>query len=364
MYRVGVPANQSSKTSGAGRTGPSPLERTMVMNSHVDARIDRRVIAFAIPPPRRDPAREVDAPRASRRPRGADGSSDWRCPPGARGPTRQRTGRPLRASRRSRQWSSGRGETPAFVGLIIGAVLCVAMTGCTHRQLAQSTVAATGTIMDIEYRLVLNNLALFSRHPEALPSHVRLTDGVVQVSDEAAFGTGGGFTTTGGRLDVDQFGPSARRNVSEQWGTEAVTDPQRLTGLQDLYRSAMGLPPLPPPETVAYLRRKSSGASSFASGSGGAASKPSTDSSPAGDDDRSVPIEVLLSDVPPPGWFHLGGRREVPKNACYVGRHGNRYAWVTPGGMAGLSRFTVAVLGAVKLDPGQSRRTRELTFTR
>jgi hypothetical protein len=217
------------------------------------------------------------------------------------------------------------------------------------------------TVMDIQYRTVLNNLALLSCYPEALPSHVDLTDGVVQISDEGAFGTGGGFTTSEGRFDLQQFGPSGSRSVSEQWGTDAITDPQRLTGLQDLYRTALGLPPLPPPNTVAHLRRAKSRDGKEAGGEG--VSPPPEGGGPSGAN-RSATIELLLSDVPPPGWFHVGGRQDVPKNACYVGRYGDRYAWVTPDGVPGLARFTVTVLGAIKLEPGRTGRSRGLAFTR
>ena len=68
------------------------------------------------------------------------------------------------------------------------------------------------------------------RCPDALPSHIDLTDGVVQVGDEGAFGSGGWFITSPDRVDIDQLGPSASRTVSDQWGTDAVSDPQRLTG--------------------------------------------------------------------------------------------------------------------------------------
>ncbi len=265
---------------------------------------------------------------------------------------------------------------------ILGAALCAAVTGCTHHQLTRSAVLTTGTVMDIQYRTVLTNLAMLSSHPEALPSHIDLVDGVVQVNDEAAFGTSGGFTSTGTRFGIERYGPSGRRQVSEQWGTDAVTDPQRLTGLQDLYRVALGLPPLPPPNAVAYLRlgeaeRHKIGGVERAGRDGSRPGAPpeapmgqggsshSEGIEPSGEDGgRSVPIEVLLSDVPPPGWFHLGGRRDVPKDVCYVGRSGDRYAWVTPEGMPGLARFTVTALAAVKLEPGRSeRRSRGLVFT-
>jgi hypothetical protein len=116
--------------------------------------------------------------------------------------------------------------------------------------------------MDIQYRTVLMNVALLSCHPEALPSHIDLADGVVQVSDEASFGTGGGFTTAGTPFGLDQSGPAGSRQVSEQWGTDAVTDPRQVTALQDLYRAALGLPPsrLPTPSpTCGAPRRRRAG---------------------------------------------------------------------------------------------------------
>jgi hypothetical protein len=34
-----------------------------------------------------------------------------------------------------------------------------------------------------------------------------------------------------------------------------------------------------------------------------------------------------------PGWFHVVGcKRDVPKEACYVGKSGNCYVWVGPEG--------------------------------
>ena len=68
-----------------------------------------------------------------------------------------------------------------LVRAILGAAACAAQAGCTHRQLARSTVRATGTVMDIQYHTVLTNLALMSRHPEALPSHIDLADGIASV---------------------------------------------------------------------------------------------------------------------------------------------------------------------------------------
>lgn len=240
---------------------------------------------------------------------------------------------------------------------LIGCSLFL-FTGCTHRQLAQSTVKTTSTVMDIQYRTVLTNLAMLSCHPGSLPSHIDLAEGVVQVSDEAGFGSAGGITALKGTgVGIESFGPSGSRQVSEQWDLDPTTDPQRLTELQELYRTALGLPLLPPPNAISFLREeqarkgKKEGEGNLDKGSGD-------------DKNRRVPIEILLSDVPPPGWFQLGSCQDVPKNACYVGSYGDRYAWVTPEGIPSLGRFTVTVLSVVKLRPGEPGTRRGLTFTR
>lgn len=309
---------------------------------------------------------------------------------------------------------------------IVAALVVASLTGCTHRQLTRSTVLTTSTVMDIQYRTVLMNLAMMSCHPEALPSHADLADGVVQVNDRLGIGQNGGFSTfTGGEygFGLAQFGPSGQRQVTEQWGADATTDPQRLTELQDLYRVALGLQPLPPPNAIAYLRQQQAeeGATSgdqgkaenkdksgnggkedksknggggkdgpkdeasgypplrvfpsaylahpeaapSATSTGGGGSTPSSSggSSGGGNKDRRAPIEVLLSDVPPPGWFHFGGKKDVPENACYVGHCEDRYAWVMADGIPALSRFTVTVLSVVKLKTGEAGKSHGLATT-
>jgi hypothetical protein len=171
-----------------------------------------------------------------------------------------------------------------------------------------------------------------------------------------------------------------------------------LTELQDLYRVALGLPPLPPPHAIAYLRQVQREAAGQKAGekdkkekddrelsgwktpmpakqpdglvptggvvqadgpsktsSGGEGSTPSSAGGSGGGNDRGVPIEILLSDVPPPGWFHVGCKKDVPKDACYVGCYGDRYAWVMAEGIPALARFTVTLLSVVKLKPGERR---------
>ena len=44
------------------------------------------------------------------------------------------------------------------------------------------------------------------------------------------------------------------------------------------------------------------------------------------------------------GWYGVGCRRDVPKEARYVAHDGDRYVWVCPSGVSGLTEFTLSIL--------------------
>jgi hypothetical protein len=44
------------------------------------------------------------------------------------------------------------------------------------------------------------------------------------------------------------------------------------------------------------------------------------------------------------GWFGVGGKRDVPKHTCYVGRYCDTYVWVPPENLEHLTRLTLAIL--------------------
>jgi hypothetical protein len=63
--------------------------------------------------------------------------------------------------------------------------------------------------------------------------------------------------------------------------------------------------------------------------------------------------EADLADYyPPRGWYGVGGKKDVPKDVCYVGCHGCTNVWVTADGMNGLATFT---MGALDLATGKLR---------
>src|SRR5262249_37580012 len=121
----------------------------------------------------------------------------------------------------------------------------LSMAGCTNLQLARSMVSQASTDMDIEYQMVLDNIAMFECNPSALPWHVRINDGVVQVNDQAGIDSLG---VQWGASPNFTRGPRATRSITEQWGADAVTNPRIVKKLQDVYREVIGLPPEPDPD--------------------------------------------------------------------------------------------------------------------
>ena len=79
---------------------------------------------------------------------------------------------------------------------------------------------------------------------------------------------------------------------------------------------------------------------------------------------EKVPADLDASDFDiPVGWFSIGCKKDVPKDACYVGRFRDRYAWVMPGEVHGLAKFTLAVLTITKLESGEANGKGGLMFT-
>lgn len=284
--------------------------------------------------------------------------------------------------------------------IFIAGLTCV--TGCsTTARLRQRTINQGSTLPELQYQQVLNNLAQFAVNPSVLPWHVNFREGTSQVTD----------AVSGGALvDTAPFSPTltqpqlfGSRTAVAQWGASPVIDATELRLLQIAYRRAHGFPDMPSPDFLdelahelkdqfaanADLRYESSWFYEFR----GRDSKSARDlesravttndesfcSQAADPGDRSPlarnvcrKVEAIQRDLAriQSGWFHVGRRRDVPKDACYVGKSGHCYVWVCADGRAELTEFTLTVLklssvikeiqtlispGSVKFSPGDMK---------
>jgi hypothetical protein len=223
-------------------------------------------------------------------------------------------------------------------------VALLAMSGCqTHLALRDDTLRTTGTLTDLNYQQVLNNVALFVANPSSLPSVSVINAGTVTVADQKTCNASATYSPTltfaqqgGGALPILTllFNPSGQRIVTENWSMVPVTDVDNLRRI----RCALQLLVLDGGQTSDcescldllknfYL----------------------------GETDR-------MDCVIPRGWFHAGCKKDVPQGACYVGRYRATYVWVLPDGIEGLTRFTMTIIDLATGKPHAPMKTVVRTY--
>jgi len=196
--------------------------------------------------------------------------------------------------------------------------------GCaTHRILSDRTVDANFTTADIYYRQVLNNVARFEVNSASMPSFSVVSAGTVNIEDAQQAGLSPNYSPTltqalqgGGALPILSllFDFNARRAVTENWSTLPVTDSDNLRRMRCAFQLLVG-------EESSDCDRCEDRLKGFFSGG--------TES-----------YDCML----PRGWYQVGCQDDVPCDACYVANYCERYVWVTPDGLDGLTRFTITVL--------------------
>lgn len=117
--------------------------------------------------------------------------------------------------------------------------LVVVSTGCTHLALERRTIQQASTLSDLQYQQVLDNLAMFACNPEAMPWHVKLGGGTVQIADQGSGGFTADIATALGGEPTRLF-PSAgvQRGILNQWDVEPATDAEELELLRLAYLKA------------------------------------------------------------------------------------------------------------------------------
>jgi hypothetical protein len=216
--------------------------------------------------------------------------------------------------------------------LLIG--LLPTLSGCaTHLVLRDDTLRVSNTLTDLQYEQILDNVARFHDDPDTVPSFAVTSAGTVAVNDQTGAGLSPTYSPTltfaqqgGGALPILSllFPFSAQRTAAENWSLTPVTDADNLRRLRCAYRLLVMGEATPNYDFCVKQMKE------FFAGE-----------------------EAALADYyPPRGWYGVGCKQDVPKNACYVGCHCNTYVWVTAEGRNELALFT---MGALDLATGKLR---------
>jgi len=273
-------------------------------------------------------------------------------------------------------------------GLVI--LSAFALSGCANVQLKFSTVRSASTLTDLQYQQVLDNLAMYCRDPTALPWHVNLQNGAVQVADAGSLGTIAQTDLSHAFTWSPYF--TGTRSIVTQWSTIPVTDDMALRLLRlayqiaICYRAERDLDPDFAIDLAHTLKNQTatnadislatdlfdSVVKQYNPGNERDLKKfldtyVSAEDSilTANDKNFLVPIDntkytfktALAREVGrqvddvrdqyrdiPTGWFGWGKKRDVPRDACFVGHYGDCYTWVCPEHRSELAEFTLTVL--------------------
>jgi hypothetical protein len=272
-----------------------------------------------------------------------------------------------------------RSRSAALAVALLAASALVGSSGCIANRLGQRAMKQAETLPELQYQQVLDNLARFADNPSALPSHVKISDGTTQITDSGNAG-----------VAVD-LGPPATtlpqligsRTVVVQWGMTPVIDASELRLMRIAYRRALGSPEMPDPaflddlahelknqlpanadqsdESLLFYEYSAKGARNYSEFDARVATTNDDEVVNGPDALASVrsplarevrrQVDGIRRDLEKiqPGWFHVGSKRDIPRDACYVGRHGDRYVWVGADGREALTEFTLTVMKLASL---------------
>jgi hypothetical protein len=269
-------------------------------------------------------------------------------------------------------------------------LLALALSGCANVQLKHSTLRSASTLTDLQYQQVLNNLAMYCEDPTAMPWHVNLQNGAVQVADAGSIGTIA-------QSDLSQaftWSPyfTGTRSIVTQWSTIPVSDDTTLRLLRLAYQIAICYRAERDFDTDLAVDLANTLKNQTATNADISLDTNLLDSLvktydpkdsadlhkilkdydlardsilSAVDKDFLAPVDntkyifktALAREVTrqvddvrdqyrdiPIGWFEWGKKHDVPRDACFVGHHGHCYTWVCPEHRSELADFTLTIL--------------------
>ena len=216
--------------------------------------------------------------------------------------------------------------------LLLLSLFCT-LNGCTHIALRDDTAKTVNTLTELQFQQVLNNVARFEEDADTVPSFAVATAGTVSILDTAGAGVSPTYSPTltsaqqgGGALPILSllFPFTGSRGLTENWSLTPITDADNLRRLRCAYRLLVMGEATPNYE---FCRKQMK--EFFAGEEAG-----------------------LAEYYPPRSWYCVGSKKDVPKNARYVGSYACTYVWVTREGVNDLSLFT---MGALDLATGKLR---------
>jgi hypothetical protein len=207
----------------------------------------------------------------------------------------------------------------------ITAALCAASAGCQHVALEHRTTAQASTLADLHHKEVLDNIAVFVTNPDAMPFYMTAGSANTSVDRSAGvdssfgwslFQGDGGATATEWFFNSAGVNPRAGGSTSAQWVSNAITNPVKLDVMRCVYQRVVNRCT---PECETKL-------------------------------DNCFVDHTEWKAAMTPGWYGVGTKKDIPKDACHVGHHCGTYVWVTAAGMDSLTKVTLGILDIATLD--------------
>lgn len=215
-------------------------------------------------------------------------------------------------------------------------------SGCAHQHLRWNTVQQSTTLTDIYEQQVLDNLARFVVDPHSLPSFAYPNLGGSDVSDSGNIGNDLSLNRAGFASNVFKVGGG--RGMKEAWTLTPVYDVRRLELMRCAYQRALvcagvyddldGCPNCDKIQRAFYM------------GDAGSKTDVFEFTRQTG---RTTPACFAFV-----RWFGVGGSECVPRHCSgiKVGRCGDTYVWVLPGGQDELTKLTLTILDYAFSPPG------------
>jgi hypothetical protein len=110
-------------------------------------------------------------------------------------------------------------------------LVALGVPACTSYQLQRSTLAQGRTWTEIEYEMVLDNIAMFRQAPGSLPWHITITQGSSAVTDTVTPNFNYSWPTI-----AHTFGITGSHNLQDNWTLVPLSDDGKLGRLQRIYQ--------------------------------------------------------------------------------------------------------------------------------